>query len=95
MKNVLSLPIVMAIDFTIVGSALADLNDGLIAYYPFNGDANDESGNGNNGTVYGATLTMDRFGNTSSAYSFDGINEYINVGQNINPGVEASFAMWF
>jgi hypothetical protein len=39
------------------------INDGLIAYYPFNGNANDESGNGHNGTVYGSTLTADRFGN--------------------------------
>jgi hypothetical protein len=35
----------------------ADLT-GLVAYYPFNGNANDASGNGNNGTVYGATLTL-------------------------------------
>jgi len=50
---------------------------GLVAYYPFNGNANDESGNGNNGTVYGAALTVDRLGNPSSAYSFDGVNDYI------------------
>ena len=47
---------------------------GLVSYYPFCGNANDESGNGNNGTVNGATLTTDRFGNTNSAYSFNGIN---------------------
>jgi len=50
---------------------------GLVAYYPFNGNANDESGNGNNGTVYGATLTADRFGNPGSAYGFDGVDDYI------------------
>jgi hypothetical protein len=55
------------------------LNVGLVAYYPFNGNANDESGNGNNGTVFGATLTKDRFGNPNSAYSFNGINNYIRV----------------
>jgi hypothetical protein len=55
------------------------LEDGLIAYYPFNGNANDESGHGNNGTVYGAILTEDRFGNTSSAYSFDGIDDYVEI----------------
>ena len=37
--------------------------DGLVAYYPFNGNANDVSGNGNNGTVSGATLTADKDGN--------------------------------
>jgi hypothetical protein len=38
--------------------------NGLVGYWPFNGNANDESGNGNNGTVNGATLTSDRNGNT-------------------------------
>jgi len=59
--------------------AYAGINDGLVAYYPFNGNVNDESGNGNNGIVYGATLTNDRLGNPNSAYSFDGINDYISV----------------
>jgi gliding motility-associated-like protein len=54
-------------------------NDGLVGYWPFNGNANDESGNGNNGTVTGATLTTDRFGNTGKAYYFDGINDKIDV----------------
>ena len=34
--------------------------DGLVAWYPFNGNANDESGNGNDGTVNGAILSTDR-----------------------------------
>ena len=45
--------------------------NGLVGWWPFNGNANDESGNGNNGTVYGAMLTNDRFGNLNSAYSFN------------------------
>jgi hypothetical protein len=53
--------------------------DGLVAYYPFNGDADDQSGNGHDGAVYGATLTTDRFGTPDSAYSFDGIDDYISV----------------
>jgi uncharacterized repeat protein (TIGR01451 family) len=60
--------------------AQADLNDGLVAYYPFNGNANDESANENHGVVNGATLTTDRFGNPDSAYNFYGINEYIDCG---------------
>ncbi|MFQ6611132.1 MAG: LamG-like jellyroll fold domain-containing protein, partial [Fidelibacterota bacterium] len=52
---------------------------GLVAYYPFNGNANDESGNGNDGTVNGASLTNDRFGNANSAYSFDGVDDYITI----------------
>lgn len=42
------------------------------AYYPFNGNANDASGNGHNGTVTGATLTTDKSGVANRAYSFDG-----------------------
>jgi hypothetical protein len=48
------------------------LTNGLVVYYPFNGNANDASGNGNNGTVYGAALTNDRFGIPNRAYSFNG-----------------------
>jgi len=65
--------------FLLCGIAHADLTTGLVAYYPFNGNANDESGNGNNGTVYGATLTTDRFGNKNSAYNFDGAFDYIKM----------------
>jgi hypothetical protein len=47
-------------------------SDGLVAYYPFNGNANDESGNRIDGIVNGAVLTNDRFGNPNKAYSFNG-----------------------
>jgi hypothetical protein len=56
--------------------------NGLVGWWPFTGNANDESGNGNNGTVNGATLTTDRFGNTNQAYSFDGVNDFINFNSN-------------
>ena len=52
------------------------------AYYPFNGNANDESGYGNNGIVHGAILTKDRFGNQNGAFYFDGFNDYIVVPDN-------------
>ena len=55
-------------------------SNGLVGYWPFTGNANDESGNGNNGTVNGATLTSDRNGVANKAYSFDGIDDLINVG---------------
>ncbi len=54
--------------------------DGLVGWWPFNGNANDESGNGNGGAVNGATLTEDRFGDTNAAYGFDGVDDYINYG---------------
>jgi hypothetical protein len=54
--------------------------NGLVGYWPFNGNANDESGNGNNGTVLGGVSnTTDRFGATNSAYLFDGVDGRIDV----------------
>lgn len=55
---------------TILGQV--DLKNGLVACYPFNANTTDETGNGNNGTVNGATLTTDRFGKANSAYNFKG-----------------------
>jgi hypothetical protein len=55
------------------------LVNGLVAYYPFCGNANDQSGNGLNGTVNGATLTTDRFGNSNNAYNFNGTSDFIKV----------------
>ncbi len=75
--------VTLSMNTTGVGTGLnalpANLQQGLVAYYPFNGNANDESGNGNNGTVNGATLTADRFGNANGAYSFDGVDDWISV----------------
>lgn len=65
------------------------LVDGLVAYYPFCGNAKDASGNSNNGTVNGATLTTDRFGNTNTAYSFNGTDNYIST----NPLTLKSFSL--
>jgi hypothetical protein len=59
------------------------LVSGLSAYYPFCGNANDQSGNNLNGTVNGATLTTDRFGNNNSAYSFNGVDNSITVPDNV------------
>jgi hypothetical protein len=55
------------------------LTNGLLAYYPFNGNVSDASGNGHNGTVYGATLTTNRFGSPNAAYYFDGVSGYITA----------------
>ena len=56
--------------FLFVGGAGVDPNAGLVAHYPFNGNAADGSGNGRDGVVNGATLTADRFGNANSAFLF-------------------------
>lgn len=58
---------------------LPAVSDGLIAYYPFNGNANDESGHGHHGVARGVALAVDRFGKQNSAYRFDGTDDYIEV----------------
>ncbi len=73
------------------------LKDGLIAYYPFNGNANDETGSGNNGEVKGATLGTDRHGHKEKAYSFDGKDDYLQMKSPIfstDPGSH-SISLWF
>jgi hypothetical protein len=68
-----------------------------IAYWPFTGNANDVSGNGHNGAVFGALLTSDRFGNLNSAYKFDGINSNIMVPDAPDlrfPGKKFSISYW-
>ena len=66
-------------DYRLSADTLDITTNGLVAYYDFDGDANDESGNGNNGTVSNATLTTDRHGNADKAYSFNGNNSYVEV----------------
>ncbi len=85
---------------TIIASATpgGGTANGLVAYYPFNGNANDESGNGNNGTIIGAASSIDRFGNANSAYSFDGLNNYIQIPNSssldINGPSQISICAW-
>ena len=72
--------------------------DGLYAYYPFNGDADDAIGD-NFGTVMGnASLTSDRFGTDNKAYSFDGSDDYISLHEpwfDGNPSVSAfTYSTW-
>jgi hypothetical protein len=59
----------------IEGSGIpTNLLQGLVAYYPFNGNASDASGNGNNGTPLNTQSASDRFGNANAALAFNGIN---------------------
>lgn len=67
----------------------------LIAHYPFCGDAMDHSGNSLHGTVHGANLATDRFGNTNSAYSFNGTSSYISLPTGSFVGRDVySVSMW-
>jgi len=96
LKDGRTLPISFRIEEGAVINAL--LMEGLIAYYPFNGNANDESYNEYNGTVNGAMLTPDRYGNLNSAYSFNGTDNYIvapvDMSTLFNPGNPITFSLW-
>jgi hypothetical protein len=96
MKNIIICTITILIVFSI--NAFAQVPAiGLVAYYPFSGNANDISGNGYNGVVNGATLITDRFGNTNSAYSFNGVSNYIDLSSyvsNLNFQQPATISSW-
>ena len=93
--------VTLSIDSLIVGnnssfsSLPSNLRNGLVGYWPFNGNANDESGNGNNGTVYGASLTTDRNGDSGRAYNFNGNGNYILIhnSSSLNPK-SITFSFW-
>ena len=70
-----------------------NLKNGLIACYPFNANANDESGNNNNGTINGATLTTDRFGKANRAYNFNG-SSLISVSPDQFKNQSYTYATW-
>ena len=91
MKKILCLAAVL-VAMAFNGGARADLNNGLVAYYPFEGNAKDESGNGNHGTITGASLTTDRFGTADYAYHFDG-NDFINCGNGASLNVTGAISL--
>jgi len=68
------------------------LDYGLVAYYPFNGNANDESENTNHGTINGATLVPDKYDNSNSAYSFLDENKII-IPHNDSLNTDYSFSL--
>jgi hypothetical protein len=74
----------MAVLFVSCGFAFGQgLNNGLVAYYPLNGDAQDLSGRGNDGNVVGGVVsTTDRTGTDSGALSFNGNNASIEIADN-------------
>ena len=86
--------LIIGISIAVNGNAQTSLTNGLIAFYPFNGNSNDESGYGHNAyTNSGATLTADRFGNPNSAYQFqNSLLNYTNIP--VNLGGPYTFSVW-
>lgn len=81
-----------------VASASADITTGLIAWYPFDGNLQDESGFSNDGTAVGGLVsTTDRFGNPNSAYEFNGTSSYVYIPNSLSlssPDTALTQAAW-
>ena len=73
----------LSILFMGVAQALTNSGGGIepVAQFHFEGNAEDSSGNGNNGTIIGATFVQ---GISGQALSFDGVNDYVKTNANIN-----------
>ena len=74
-----------------------DLTTGLLAWYAFNGNANDGSGNNNNGTVYGSmTYGTNRLGSANQAAVFDGVDDNVEVADNnaLDLTNDLTFSVW-
>jgi hypothetical protein len=85
----------IALLFHLSTSAQDPLSIGLVAHYPLDGNANDTSGNGNNGIVHGATLASDQFGRSDSAYLFNGTDSYILAFADGLPKTNRTISLWF
>ncbi|NND72857.1 MAG: LamG domain-containing protein [Rhodothermales bacterium] len=62
----------------------------ILAFYSFDGNADDISGNNNNGTIEDVNTAADRFGQLSKAFDFDGENDRIVVPHSVSLDVGAS-----
>ncbi|MDP6903302.1 MAG: LamG domain-containing protein [Verrucomicrobiota bacterium] len=67
-----------------------------MAWYPFDGNASDMSGNGNHGTISGVTFGADQKGSPNKAGNFNGIDDEVNLGNgaNLNPADGLSISAW-
>jgi len=83
-------------------SAIAQPASGLVASYQFIGNADDVSGNNNHGTVEGASLTTDRFGNPNCAFTFSSagiggpsVDQIISIPPTVFSSNEGTISLWF
>jgi hypothetical protein len=70
-------------------------SNGLVGWWPFNGNANDESGNSFNGVHNGPSLSSDRFGSPNSSYNFNGISDYLTIPSSVNNSITGPYSVSF
>lgn len=97
-KNVLLSTFFLLLSFVAKSQLLptGNIDSGLVAYYPFNGNDSDMSNYGNHPIYNSATLTADRYGNPNSAYAFNGTSSYMQIANNpsINFNNQMSLCTW-
>jgi hypothetical protein len=86
--------LVLLISLLFTFQASAQVPSGAKAFYPFNGNTNDSSGNQFHGTDYNLTQTSDRFGNQNSAYKFNGTSSFVNLGASVGDSIR-TLSLWF
>lgn len=93
----LTLCLILACSLAAVSQSIPSYvpTNGLVGWFPFNGNANDESGNGYLGTVSGATITTDRFGNPNSAYQFNISNQITSNCPGVAGSGSRTISFWF
>jgi hypothetical protein len=77
-------------------SVAQNIEDNLLLYYPFDGNAEDASGNEYHADEYQVVYVTDRHGNPESAIYFNGVNSYINFPNlpELKPDLPVSFSFW-
>jgi hypothetical protein len=81
--------------FRLSGDWLNSVDAGLVAYYPFNGNFNDEGGRGSHASNHGVSFTTDHLGNPNSAGYFNGVDSYVSASANGFPTADRTVALWF
>ena len=95
MKKIYTLLLCTFISGTVFSQV--NIQQGLVAYYPFNGNTNDSTSNNNDGTIISnVTPIANRLNTPNSSYFFDGNNSYVNVpaAASIQPTSAVSVSAW-
>jgi trimeric autotransporter adhesin len=79
MKTSIKIAQLLILSFAVTLTISSQPTDNVVTYYPFNGNANDVTGNEKNASVTGASLVPDRLNKVNAAYSFNGSSNYIRM----------------